>query len=357
MIRSMKDDTLVRLTSFSHGAGCACKVGPDDLARVMRSFNALPGNVDPALLVGTATGDDAAVYRIDERTAVVFTVDFFTPIVDDAYTWGRIAAANALSDVYAMGGRPLLCLNVTAWPVDQLPAELLARVLEGGASIAAEAGAFVAGGHTIDDREPKYGMAVVGIADPQRLIRNDRAAIGDRLVLTKPLGTGVVSTALKRGDAPAEALDAAVTAMTALNAAASSAALDANVRAGTDVTGFGLLGHLHKMCAASGTAAHVRASAVPVLPHALDLVRAGAVSGGTRRNLAYVEDAVTLDDGVTSEIHTLLADAQTSGGLLLCVAPDEAPALVQRLASEGVDAVDVGAIVAGEPGSIRISSS
>ncbi len=241
------------------------------------------------LLVGAAEGDDAAVLRLDDERALVLTTDFFTPIVDDAREWGRIAAANALSDVYAMGGRPIMALNLTAWPGDTLPLSLLAEVLRGGASVAAAAGCLVVGGHTIDDPEPKYGMAVVGLAAPGRLFTIDAARPGDTLVLTKAIGTGVVATAHKRGGASDDVLAAAVASMTTLNAAASEAALACGVVAATDVTGFSLLGHLHRMLRASGCAAVIDASAVPLLPGALELTSAGYVSGGTRNNMSYLE--------------------------------------------------------------------
>src|ERR1700761_3977363 len=270
------------LPSLSPGAGCACKL---PLAKLEQLFAGLQGApaMGPAagdLLVGAAEGDDAAVLRLDDERALVLTTDFFTPIVDDPADWGRIAAANALSDVYAMGGRPVIALNLTAWPGGTLPLSILADVLRGGASVAASAGCLVVGGHTIDDPEPKYGMAVVGLASPARLFTIDSARPGDTLVLTKAIGTGVVATAHKRGAASGDVLAAAVSSMTALNAAASEAALAAGVVAATDVTGFSLLGHLHRMLRASGASAMVDATSVPLLPGAMDLTFAGYVSGG-----------------------------------------------------------------------------
>src|SRR5258708_6016902 len=268
-------------------------------------------------LVGLAEGDDAAVFGLDEERALVVTTDFFTPIVDAPRDWGRIAAANALSDVYAMGGRPLVALNLTAWPGETLSLDILAEVVRGGASVAAAAGCLVVGGHTIDDPEPKYGMAVTGLASPGHLLTIDAAAAGDTLVLTKPIGTGVIATAHKRGAAPADVLASAVSWMTTLNAAASEAALAAGVRAATDVTGFSLLGHLHRMLRASGVSAEVRAGAVPLLPGALSLTAAGFVSGGTRNNIAYLAPWASFAAGVPDDVAILLQDAQTSGGLLL----------------------------------------
>jgi selenide,water dikinase len=304
------------------------------------------------LLVGAAEGDDAAVLRLDDERALVLTTDFFTPIVDDARDWGRIAAANALSDVYAMGGRPVVALNLTAWPGSTLPLDILADVLRGGAAVATAADCLVVGGHTIDDPEPKYGMAVVGLAAPSRLLTVDAARPGDTLVLTKPLGTGVVATAHKRGAASGDVLDAAVTSMTTLNAAASEAALAAGVVAATDVTGFSLLGHLHRMLRASGVRAVIEASAVPLLPGALELTVAGYVSGGTKNNMSYLEPWVAIDPAVPESVAVLLQDAQTSGGLLLAASSPDS--LVGELAGRGVLAAVVGRIAAGAPGHIEV---
>jgi selenide, water dikinase len=304
------------------------------------------------LLVGAAEGDDAAVLRLDDQRALVLTTDFFTPIVDDPRDWGRIAAANALSDVYAMGGRPLLALNLTAWPGETLPLEILADVLRGGASVAAEAGCLVVGGHTIDDPEPKYGMAVTGLADPSRLLTIDAARPGDTLVLTKPLGTGVVATAHKRGAAPDDVLAAAVASMTTLNAAACEAALAAGVRAATDVTGFSLLGHLHRLLRASGVSAVVDALSVPLLPGALELTAAGFVSGGTRNNMAYLEPWTSFSPAISGDVAVLLQDAQTSGGLLLATASPDA--LLAELGSRGVDGAVVGRVGAGAAGRVDV---
>ncbi|MFC4907251.1 selenide, water dikinase SelD [Actinomadura gamaensis] len=343
----------VRLTALSPGAGCACKL---PAAKLEGLFAALGPAVAPAsgdLLVGAAEGDDAAVLRLDDERALVLTTDFFTPIVDDPYDWGRVAATNALSDVYAMGGRPLIAVNLAAWPGDDLPVELLGEVLRGGADAAAAGGCVVVGGHTISDPVPKYGMAVVGMADPGRLFAIDRVAAGDHLVLTKAVGTGVVSTAVKRGAASPEVVAAAVASMTTLNASASEAALAAGVRAATDVTGFGLLGHLHRMARAGGLAAEIDASAVPLLPGALDLAAAGLVPGGTRANTSHLAGAVTVADTVPPELAVLLHDAQTSGGLLLAV-PDDPADLVSALRAHGLPAAVVGRAIEGEPGHIAV---
>jgi selenide,water dikinase len=352
----VKADPLPKLTSLSPGAGCACKL---PLAKLEALF-ATVGNIAPAagdLLIGAAEGDDAAVLRLDGERALVLTTDFFTPIVDDPADWGRIAAANALSDVYAMGGRPLFAVNLAAWPGDGLDLAILGQVLRGGAQVAAQAGCFVAGGHTIDDPVPKYGLAVVGLADPAALMRLDRAAPGDQLILTKALGTGVVATALKRGAAPEHAVKAAVASMTLLNAGASQAALAAGVRAATDVTGFGLLGHLHRMLAVSRAAARIDAGAVPLLPAAAELAAAGYVSGGTRANTERMRGFAAVGPAVPAEVAVLLHDAQTSGGLLLAAPAPAAPALLGELRAQGLPAALIGEVTAGEPGHVEVNGA
>jgi selenide,water dikinase len=344
----------VRLTALSHGAGCACKLPLAALEELMASVGPGFGGAGGDLLVGAAEGDDAAVVRLDEQRALVLTTDFFTPIVDDPGDWGRIAAANALSDVYAMGGRPLVALNLTAWPAASLPLELLAQVLRGGAEVAARAGCLVVGGHSIDDPEPKYGLAVVGLADPHRLLTLDRARPGDQLVLTKPLGTGVVATAIKRGTPERAVVAATVGAMTTLNQPASEAALAAGLRAATDVTGYGLLGHLHRMARASGVAAEIDAASVPFLPGAAALAAAGFVPGGTRNNEKFLADKVELEEGLPPVVATLLHDAQTSGGLLLAVPPERLRGLLTDLVGRGLRPALVGRVVVGPAGRIRV---
>ena len=299
-----------RLTHYAAGGGCACKVPPGELERVL---SLLPGGrAAGALLVGVENGDDAAVVRLDGERAVIATADFFTPVVDDLRDWGRIAAANALSDVYAMGGEPLVAVNLLAWPRDELPFDLAAEVLAGGAEVAQEAGCHLAGGHSIDDREPKYGLAVTGLGDPARLLRNDTGEAGLPLTLTKPLGLGVLNN---RHKATGESFPEAVAVMTTLNRDASRAALAAGARCATDVTGFGLLGHLLKLCRASGVDAEIDASAVPYVEGARQSLAGGFVPGGSRRNLDWV--GPHLDASVGDDDLVLLADAQTSGGLLV----------------------------------------
>ena len=344
----------VRLTSLSHGAGCACKLGPSELAEVLRH---IPQVSHPSLLVDASTKDDAAVYRLSADRALVATVDFFTPIVDDAAAWGAIAAANALSDVYAMGGTPLIALNVTAWPREALPLELLGEVLGGAAAVCLEAGCLVVGGHTVDDPEPKFGMAVIGEVHPDRMLTNARAQTGDVLVLTKPLGTGVLTTGHKRDLCGDDALTAAVVAMRTLNAGAARAAVRVGAHAATDVTGFGLLGHLHNMLMASGLGAEIRVAALPVFPGVRDLVRRGAVAGGTRRNLEARGDVEW--EATVSEVDRIVcADAQTSGGLLLAVAEKDAGALQRALRAEGtLECATIGRCTTGVPGVIRVLAS
>jgi selenide, water dikinase len=300
----------VRLTQLARGGGCACKIPPGELEQVVAGLRSPVPSDD--LVVGLDDGDDAAVVRIDGGRAVVATADFFTPVVDDAYDWGRIAAANALSDVYAMGGEPLVAVNLLAWPREQLPMELAAEVLRGGLDVAAQGACHVAGGHSIDDAEPKYGMAVTGIADPDRLLRNDAGRAGIPLTLTKPLGIGVLNS---RHKATGEVFEQAIAAMTGLNRDASRAALAAGATCATDVTGFGLLGHLLKLARASGVTAVLDAAAVPYLDGAREALRDGYVSGGTRRNLDWVRPH--LEASVGEDELLLLADAQTSGGLLV----------------------------------------
>lgn len=309
----------VPLTSLSHGAGCGCKLPAGALAPLVRG---LPEQQDARLLVGTTTSDDAGVVRLRDDLAIVQTVDFFTPIVDDPYDFGRIAATNALSDVYAMGATPVSALNLVAFPLERLGAEILAEVLRGGYDVIAAAGALLVGGHSIDDPEPKYGLAVTGVVHPDEVLTNAGARPGDELVLTKPLGVGAISTALKRGFAGADELAVAVECMTESNADAAVAARDARASAVTDVTGFGLLGHLHELAEASGVRAELDAAAVPFLPGVRELLQdEGAVSGGSRRNRAYAEGFTAFQDTVPEWRRRLVCDATTSGGLLVALPP------------------------------------
>jgi len=324
----METQQPVRLTQYAHGGGCACKIPPGELEEAVARL--VPEHRPDDVLIGVEHGDDAAVVRIGPTRAVVATADFFTPVVDDARTFGRIAAANALSDVYAVGGEPLVALNLLGWPRDVLSAELAAEVLCGGLEVARQAGCHVAGGHSIDDPEPKYGMAVTGLADPDRLLRIDAGQPGQPLSLTKPIGTGILNAMHK---ATGEVSTAAVEVMTTLNAAASRASLDAGIRCATDVTGFGLLGHAFKLARASGVTAVIDHRAIPLIQGVRWAQRAGYMPGGSRRNLAWV--APHADFGALSdEVLLLLADAQTSGGLLVAGELPGAP-VIGELAKRG----------------------
>jgi selenide,water dikinase len=320
--------TTTRLTQYAHGGGCACKIPPGELEDVVGNLlGARP--VDPVgeLIVGLDDGDDAAVVRIDGDRALILTTDFFTPVVDDPYDWGRIAAANALSDVYAMGGTPVVAVNLLCWPREVLPFELAAEVLRGGLDIAASAGTHLAGGHSVDDPEPKYGLAVTGIADPARLLRNDSGTPGLPISLTKPLGIGVLNS---RHKATGEVFPQAVDTMVTLNDRAASAALAAGARCATDVTGFGLLGHAYKLARASDVTIVIDAKAVPYLDGARAALRDGYVSGGTRRNLDWVRPHADLS-AIDEDEALLLADAQTSGGLLVAGEIPGAPVVGELL--------------------------
>ena len=323
----------LRLTQFARGGGCACKIPAGELEELVSGLHARHGHLGgtgPAaeVLVGLDDGDDAAAVRIDGGVAILSTADFFTPVVDDAYDWGRIAAANALSDVYAMGGTPVMAINLVGWPRELLPMELLREVLRGGLEVAGEAGCPVIGGHSIDGPEPVYGMAVTGTADPERLLRNDAAEPGLPISLTKPLGLGVLNN---RHKTTGQRSEEAVAVMTTLNRDASRAALEAGVRAATDVTGFGLLGHLFKLGRASGVAARLDAAAVPYVADARAALAAGHVPGGSRRNLDWVRPHLAVSSGVDEDELLLLADAQTSGGLLVVGEVPGAPVVGETL--------------------------
>jgi selenide,water dikinase len=301
----------------------------------------LPPVDDPALLVGADTLDDAAIYRLTDELALVQTVDFFTPVVDDPYDFGRIAAANAFSDIYAMGGRPLTALNIVSFPSGTLPLEYLGRILQGGAEIARQASATIVGGHTIDDPEPKYGMAVTGLVKPGEQMTNAGARPGDFLVLTKALGTGIIATAIKQGKAAPEVIAAATESMAHLNRAGSEVARASGLRALTDLTGFGLLGHLRELCRASEVSVDLWFDALPLLPGAADLVRAGITPGGTRRNLEFVEPWTVFAGSLEPWQRLLCTDAQTSGGLVLCVPGEQVDAVVASLKERGTLAAAV----------------
>jgi selenide,water dikinase len=333
----------VRLTALSHGAGCACKISAADLREALRG---LPEPTDPELLVGTATADDAAVYRVRPDLALVQSADFFTPIVDDPYDFGRIAATNAMSDIYAMGAEPALALNLVAFSLAEHGTDTLREILRGGGDVAEQAGVAIGGGHSIDDPEPKYGLSVTGTVHPDSVITNAGGRAGDQLFLTKPIGGGLVTTAGKRGLADDALIARAVDTMCVLNAGPSRAAIAAGASAMTDVTGFGLLGHLHELCEASGVAARIRAEAVPVIEGAEELARDDdAVAGGSRRNAADAAAFTGWSAALPPERRVLLTDAMTSGGLLVAVAPEQ---------SAGAPGTHIGALIDGPAGQIEV---
>ena len=338
----------INLTRFTHGLGCACKLRPQALQALLQT---LPPVQHENILVGTEAADDAAVYQIDKETAWVQTVDFFTPIVDDPYDFGQIAAANSLSDIYAMGAQPLFGLNVVAFPSNRLPLHVLESILQGAADKASEAGIPIAGGHTIDDTEPKYGLVVCGRVHPQRLWKNKGARPGDALILTKPIGLGILTTAMKRHAVDTESAQTAIQTMTALNKQSAETAIEYEIHACTDITGFGLLGHCLEMLKASRMDAEIYAEKVPLLSRVLELSGAGIIPGGTRSNLDFVEPDMDWKAALSPAYKAVLADAQTSGGLLFA-APPQKPSLLKALQEKG-QAWEIGKIV--RPGKGRIA--
>lgn len=342
----------IRLTQLAKRAGCAAKQPPGYLLSLL---GALPPITDPNVLVGSATADDAAIYKLSDDLALVFTTDFFTPIVDRPYDFGAVAAANALSDVYAMGGTPLMALSIVGFPDALLPPAVLGEILLGASEKAAEAGIAIVGGHTIKSEEPIFGLAVVGKISPDRVLSNDKAQPGDVLILTKPLGLGIITTAAKNGEDRLGAIQTAIQVMTTLNRVSGEEIVRCGAHALTDVTGFGLLGHLRNVVAASKVAAHVCLDRVPVLSAAREYVEAGVAPGGTHANHRFLADWVTYDADVTKQDQLILCDAQTSGGLLAAVAPEKAEGLVSALKARGIaEATVIGKIVAG-PSRIHVS--
>ena len=325
----MQSPDTVRLSLCSRFGGCASKVGAADLARVLDGI-AFP--TDSRTLVGLATSDDAGVYQLGPSLALVQTVDFFTPIVDDPYDFGRIAATNALSDVYAMGGNPITALNIAAFPIDTLDESILRRILEGGAAVARAAGVVILGGHTVKDEEPKYGMAVTGTIRPDRIVSNAGAQAGDLLLLTKPIGAGILTTARRRDGIPESDLEPAIVEMTRLNVAARDAMLAHRAHAATDITGFGLLGHAIEMGRASHVGIEIESAAVPVFARVLELIDKDFVPSGTEGNLMYHGEFTSYADHVTGAKRVALSDAMTSGGLLIAAAPADIHAMYAALA-------------------------
>jgi selenide,water dikinase len=350
---TLETQDTVRLTQLAKRAGCAAKQPPGYLLPLLGT---LPPIVDPNVLVGTATADDAAVYKLSDELALVLTTDFFTPIVDGPYDFGAVAAANALSDVYAMGGKPLTALSLVGFPDALLPASVLAEILRGAADKAAEAGVAIVGGHTIKAEEPIFGLAVVGTVHPARVLANAGARVGDVLILTKPLGLGIITTAAKNGEDRLGAIAEALTVMKTLNRSAAEVFCRHEVHALTDVTGFGLLGHLRNLTAASGVTARIWADAVPVLPAAREYVEGGIAPGGTHANWRFLADWVTFDADLPKERQLLLCDAQTSGGLLAAVPEGEVEAVIESLRAAGTPAAAVvGRIEEKGSGQIRVS--
>lgn len=338
----------IRLTEFSHGGGCGCKIAPAVLSDIL-SRSPL-GVMPKELLVGNASADDAAVYRLNDQQAIVATTDFFTPIVDDPTDFGRIAATNAISDVYAMGATPIMALAIVGMPLDKLPIEVIGQILDGGASVCAQAGIPIAGGHSIDVLEPIYGLVALGVVHPDRLLRNDTARDGDVLVLGKPLGVGVLSAALKKGQLSADGYAQMIASTTRLNTPGPALAAIEGVHAVTDVTGFGLAGHLLEMCRGAGLSARVDFDALPVIDEAVTFARQGVATGASKRNWAGYGSSVALDSGLEPWQQVMLTDPQTSGGLLVSCAPSAVDAVLDVFKAQGfADAAVIGAMDAGEP--------
>src|SRR5271166_2127212 len=342
------DPPIIRLTSLAHGGGCGCKLAPSVLRDLLAEQPATAPFAN--LLVGTETGDDAAVWRLDDHTCVVATTDFFMPMVDDPFDFGRIAATNALSDIYAMGGRPIFALAILGMPIERMPTEVIREILRGGSAIAADAGIPIAGGHSIDSPEPVYGLAVIGLLSPGALRRNSEARAGDALILTKPLGVGIYSAAIKKGALSPEAYHEMIEVVTRLNVVGADLAQDAAVHAITDVTGFGLLGHALEMARGAGQTANLRLAELPLLRHAETLVQAGFATGASGRNWASYSEAVSLPPGLPEWRRKLLTDPQTSGGLLVSCDAGAADAICDRIRAAGdPNSCVIGNIAAGPP--------
>ncbi|MFU0788599.1 selenide, water dikinase SelD [Virgibacillus proomii] len=330
----------IKLTSLTSKGGCGCKIGPADLAEIMRELP--PATPNPNLLVGLHTSDDAGVYRINDDTALVQTVDFFTPIVDDPYSFGQIAAANAISDIYAMGGTPITALNIVAFPVSTLNKQILTDILRGAGDKLKEADVTLVGGHSIDDKEPKFGLAVTGIVHPNKVRTNGGARVGDKLILTKPIGVGILTTSIKRNLLTKEEIDQVTNVMATLNRTAAEVMQNYQVHACTDVTGFGLLGHASEMAKASNVSLHIYHKQVPKLPRVRSLAESGAIPGGTKNNFSHVFSDVSFPDTMDKIDQLILCDAVTSGGLLMAVANEEADDLLAELKKSGVHASVIG---------------
>lgn len=348
----MTQSESIKLTSLSSKGGCGCKIGPADLSQVIRM---LPPSVsNPDLLVGLDTSDDAGVYRLNDELALVQTLDFFTPIVDDPYSFGQIAATNALSDIYAMGGKPLTALNIVAFPISTLDKKILADIMRGAGDKIQEAGATLVGGHSIDDKEPKFGLAVTGIVHPQKVRTNAGAKPGDKLILTKPIGVGILTTSIKNNLLSDEEIARVTKVMTTLNKTAAETMASYHVHACTDVTGFGLLGHASEMAKGSDNGLIIIKDQVPILPRVRELAEGGAVPGGTKNNFAHLQGSVTFPETMDQIDQWILCDAVTSGGLLISVAGEEAEALLTDLQKAGVEASLIGEVTEDHPGHIVV---
>jgi selenide,water dikinase len=343
------DNLPIKLTSFSHGGGCGCKIAPGVLAEILKKSSGFP--VPPQLLVGIETADDAAVYQLNDEQALIATTDFFMPIVDDPFDFGRIAATNAISDVYAMGGTPIMALALVGMPIDKLPLDTIGKIIQGGESICAEAGIPIAGGHTIDSVEPIYGLVVLGLVHPSRIKRNADARAGDKLILGKPLGVGVLSAALKKGALDEAGYAAMIENTTKLNKPGKALSELPGVHALTDVTGFGLLGHLLELARGAGLEARLDMDRIPLLPGVHELASGGFVTGASGRNWAGYGHQVQLAERITPAQQMLLTDPQTSGGLLVACAPDTVDEVLALFAREGfAHAAVIGDMAAGEAG-------
>ncbi|MDF2927655.1 MAG: selenide, water dikinase [Paenibacillaceae bacterium] len=342
----------IKLTSYSTKGGCGCKIGPGDLSQVIKQLPPAPAN--PDLLVGIDTSDDAGVYRLSDELALVQTVDFFTPIVDDPYSFGQVAAANAISDIYAMGGKPLTALNIVAFPIRTLDKQVLADILRGAGDKMREAGVTLVGGHSIDDSEPKFGLAVTGLIHPGRVRTNAGAKPGDRLILTKPIGVGILTTSIKKDMLSGEEVEKVTKVMATLNKTAAETMEPYQVHACTDVTGFGLLGHALEMAKGSGMGIRIEGERVPVLPRVRELAEAGFVPGGTKNNFAHVQDSVEFPEALDQIGRFILCDAVTSGGLLISVDGKEADELLHKLLAAGVEAAIIGTVTEEHSGRIAV---
>lgn len=348
----MNQPEKIKLTSFSSKGGCGCKIGPADLAQVIRTLP--PAEPNPNLLVGLDTSDDAGVYRLTDELAMVQTVDFFTPIVDDPYSFGQVAAANAISDIYAMGGKPLTALNIVAFPITTLDKQVLSDILRGAGDKLKEAGVTLVGGHSIDDKEPKFGLAVTGIVHPDKVRTNAGAKPGDALILTKPIGVGILTSSIKKDLLSEEEISRVTSVMAGLNKTAAEVMDRYDVHACTDVTGFGLMGHTLEMAKGSGTGIVIVKDDVPVLPRVREIAEAGVIPGGTKNNHAHVSNSVQFPEAMDQIDRYILCDAVTSGGLLIAVDQQEAGKLLQELLDAGVEAGMIGRVTDQHPGTIVV---